>query len=189
MASREADNVSMSERPLSANPSKIRLCWRARAPMIASAYSYSAQQGHGEAHQTCLAHLAHDVARGRRCRGRAGAQAVAWFGLRPGQGHHHARSIHHRGQAAGAGAQAGRSPGESDRLRPHPRRTGQDAPRPQSAPDLRAVSGLSRTDQQCLRARPQARRHPAQEHQWLPRHVVRRRQGRRPNGYDAYDPA
>ncbi len=40
MASMEADNVSTSASPLSVNPSRIRLCWRARAAMIASAYTY-----------------------------------------------------------------------------------------------------------------------------------------------------
>ncbi len=40
MASMEASNVSMCATPLSANPSRIRLCLRARAPMIASAYTY-----------------------------------------------------------------------------------------------------------------------------------------------------
>jgi len=40
MASMEASNVSMCATPLSANPSRIRLCLRARAPMIASAYNY-----------------------------------------------------------------------------------------------------------------------------------------------------
>jgi len=33
--------VSMCATPLAANPSRIRLCLRARAPMIASAYSYT----------------------------------------------------------------------------------------------------------------------------------------------------
>jgi len=43
MASMEADNVGMSTSPLSANPSRIQLCWRARAAMIASAYIYLGQ--------------------------------------------------------------------------------------------------------------------------------------------------
>ncbi len=42
VASMEADNVGMSTSPLSANPSRIQLCWRARAAMIASAYTYFA---------------------------------------------------------------------------------------------------------------------------------------------------
>src|SRR5208283_3158502 len=42
MASTVADNVSMTLSPLSANPSRNRLRLRARAPMIASAYTYVA---------------------------------------------------------------------------------------------------------------------------------------------------
>ena len=43
MASTVADNVSTPLSPLSANPSRNRLRLRARAPMIASAYSYKSR--------------------------------------------------------------------------------------------------------------------------------------------------
>jgi len=42
MASMEADNVSTSASPLLVNPSRIRLCWRARASVIASACTMGA---------------------------------------------------------------------------------------------------------------------------------------------------
>ena len=41
MASTVADNVSTTLAPLSANPSRNRLCLRARASMIASGYTYA----------------------------------------------------------------------------------------------------------------------------------------------------
>ena len=146
---------------------------------------YSAQQGHAGRQQTCLAHLARDVAYALD----AGDDTLTlrlklWldgaFAL--------ARTITTAGalddqhQAPQAGALARRHPRHPGHLRSGPRHPEPYAPRPRPAPDLRRPSPdeVDAHNNACERdLRPS--RGPAQEHQRLPRHVVRQGRGCRAN--------
>ncbi|RYC28792.1 hypothetical protein D3273_27440 [Lichenibacterium minor] len=94
---------------------------------------YSAQQGHADRQQTCLAHLARVCrlrSRRRRRHPRPAAEPVARRSFRPGTNHHHVGALHGDHQAPQAGALPRRYPRRPGHLRPGARHLEPDAPRP-----------------------------------------------------------
>src|SRR3954447_1506824 len=150
--------------------SVVRDMMDGRQPAVWMSDRYAAQQGHGAAHQTCLAHLARDVAYAVE----ASDDPVPWrlqiwlqsvFALagrvtKPG-------GLDTGGQAQDPGPAPNQHPRHREFLRRDPGTPGQDRTGPRSTPDLPRPSRSSRGDQQCLRARPAPGRCPAQSDQRL----------------------
>jgi transposase len=171
---------------------------------------YSAQQGHGLAQQTCLAHLARDVAYALEASDdpvpfrlklwlqaafelaadvtRLAASAPGRLGAWPPRrlaasapGRLDPGRLDPGRQAAGAGPAAERDPGRAQRVRADAGAASQAAPSPRPAPDLRGPARPGRGHEQRLRARPPPRRDPAQGDQRLPGDVGGRGRGGHPH--------
>ncbi|NDW07479.1 transposase [Jiella sp. 40Bstr34] len=101
----------------------VRETMEGHRPEVWCSDRYSAQQGHGEEHQTCLAHLARDVAlglRGERGHPAIAAAAFAETSLRRGQRHRYLGGLDDRRQAPRPGAKSRRYLVDADRLRSGP---------------------------------------------------------------------
>jgi len=141
---------------------------------------YSAQQKHGAAHQTCLAHLARDTAYALE---HGSDDLPLRFKLWFGKAFDLARDIASFAASTIASKkrelekQLAALSCRSDRMRPRTPVAGQNRAGARSAFDLLRLSRRSRGHQQRLGAKAAALRDPAKSYQRLPRHVGRPSRG------------
>jgi transposase len=145
---------------------------------------YSAQQNHGERHQTCLAHLARDTAFAHE---HGSDDLPLYFKLWLGRAFDLAKTIvdvaastlgeeKTRVGKAAHGAAEGANP-----MRPGPRPASQDRARAGPTSDLLRLSGRGRRHEQHVGAHAPPMRDPTKSDQRLSRHVGRRGRSRCPH--------
>ena len=114
---------------------------------------YSAQQNHGQRHQTCLAHLARDTAFALE----HGSDdlplgsSFGWESIRFGQNHHRLRRLDPREEKTRAG-KAAHASGRANRMRSRPRTASQNRPRARPTSHLLRLSRRGRRHEQYVGA-------------------------------------